>query len=156
MIVISIEGNVGADPELRRAGDQDVLGIRVAAETSDKDRKTFWFDVSVWGAYGVSIEKFIRKGDKVTVIGAYSEREYEGKVYKKIDAKWITLPAKPGGDREDDRDDRKPRDDDRGRSRDRDDRPAARDDRSRDDRRDNRRDERPAERPAPKRDDFPY
>lgn len=149
MIVITIEGNVGADPELRRAGDQDVLGIRIAAETSDKDRKTFWFDVSVWGAYGASIEKYIRKGDKVTVVGAYSEREHEGKVYKKIDAKWITLPAKSSGDRNDDgggrasgtrdRDDR-PREDDRRREEPRkDDRWDERRDRPRDDRRDPRR-----------------
>jgi single-stranded DNA-binding protein len=140
---------------MRRAGDQDVLAIRVAAETSDKERKTFWFDVSVWGAYGVSIEKYIRKGDKVTVIGAYSERESDGKVYKKLDAKWITLPAKSDGERKSDREPERGRSDDRKRDDDR--RAPARDER-RDDRRDSRRDDRGRDddRGRGKSDDLPY
>lgn len=133
-----IAGNIGGDAEMRKAGDSDVCSFSVAAETDERDRKTEWFDVSVFGAYGEALCKHLKKGGKVTVFGDLTFRENEGKRYNKLRAHRVALQGESRGGRDDDdRDDRK------------DERRDSRDDRGRDDRRDRdngRRDERGGDR----------
>lgn len=81
-----IAGNVGKDPVLRRTGNGDaVLGFSLAVDNGkDKDgnkRDATWYDCSIWGKRGESLERHITKGSKLTLIGRPTTRAHEGKAY---------------------------------------------------------------------------
>jgi len=95
MIIATVAGNSCKDATTREAGSSTVTGFSIAGETGFGDRKqTHFFSCSIWGARGVALEQHILKGSKLTVTGEYSEREYEGKVYKEIN---VTNVALQGG-----------------------------------------------------------
>lgn len=86
MQFITITGNVGKDPVRRQTqqGD-DVTGFSVGVKQGWGDRSTTnWFNCSLWGKRGQSVVDYVRKGSKVTVIGEFSTREYEGKTQLEI------------------------------------------------------------------------
>jgi single-strand DNA-binding protein len=99
---ITIAGNVGKDAELRRTGGVDpVLNFSVAVEDrSSKEKSTFWFDVSVWGKRGETLEQYIKKGSRVAVSGDLTRREYDGKTFLGVKADNVSLLG--GGERDDD------------------------------------------------------
>lgn len=86
MKVITIAGRVGKDAVTRstQSGDQ-VTGFTVAVDEGYGDNKrTLWFDVSMWGKRGVGVAPYLTKGANVTVTGELSTREHEGKTYLTI------------------------------------------------------------------------
>ena len=84
--IISIVGNLGADPERKRIGDSDVCNLRVACKLGYGDRAvTSWWDVSVWGKPAEWAAEG-RKGAAVTVQGEIQAREHDGRVYLGIRA----------------------------------------------------------------------
>ena len=70
---ITIAGNVGRDGELRQVGDYTVLSFAVASTRKVKgEKKTTWFDCSLWGKRGQGLAPYILKGTSVVVVGEAS------------------------------------------------------------------------------------
>lgn len=92
MIEVIVAGNLTKDAELRQAGNSQVCGFSVAADTGFGDKKqTLFFSCSLWGNQGAAVAQYLKKGNPVTVIGEMSEREYDGKQYKEIRVNSIKL-----------------------------------------------------------------
>lgn len=81
MKIITIAGNIGKDAELRTTGKGDkVAGFNVAV-SEGRDSETTWFSCSLWGNRGEKLAQYLTKGSKVTVTGALTIREKDGKTY---------------------------------------------------------------------------
>lgn len=96
-----IAGNVGKDAVLRRTGSGDaVLGFSVAVDNGkDKDgnrRDSTWYDCSIWGKRAESLERYITKGLKLSLVGRPTARAHEGKAYLGISVDDLTFQG--GGD----------------------------------------------------------
>lgn len=80
---IIIEGNLGADPELRTVGEGCVATLSVAVGEKFKGRNgeqkehTEWFKVQCWGKQGENCAKYLKKGQSVLVEGKNRTRAYE-------------------------------------------------------------------------------
>jgi len=95
MQILTISGRIGADAEVRKAGDGDVTSFNVAVDQGYGDRKTSnWYRVSVWGKKGAGAAPYLLKGGVVTVVGELEIGEYNGKPQYNIRATDFTLPAK--------------------------------------------------------------
>ena len=92
MINVTVAGRLGKDAELRQAGSSQVCSFSVAGDTGFGDKKqSHWFNCSLWGNQGAALQQYLLKGQQVTVIGEFSEREYEGKAYKELRVNSIEL-----------------------------------------------------------------
>jgi len=102
MKVIAIAGTVGKDAILRRTqGGDAVLGFSLAVDDGYGDNKsTMWFDVSIWGKRGESLQSHIKKGMKLTASGEFGLREHEGKYYPMCRASEVALQG--GGEQRSD------------------------------------------------------
>lgn len=97
MINVTIAGRLTRDAELRQAGNSQVCGFSVAADTGFGDKKqAHFFSCSLWGNQGAAIAQYLRKGTPVTISGEYSEREYDGKQYKELRVNQIELQGSKG------------------------------------------------------------
>lgn len=83
---VTLIGNIGKDPEIRTLDN----GVKVATfslatstggfkkqDGTDVPEKTSWHNVVCWRGLADLAEKFVKKGDKLTVFGSISYREYE-------------------------------------------------------------------------------
>ena len=76
-------GNLGADPELRDAGDTQICNFRIATSESWKDKsgqrqeRTEWHRVCVFGKSAESCGEYLRKGRTVHVEGQLRTRDWE-------------------------------------------------------------------------------
>lgn len=99
-----IAGTVGKDATLRRTqGGDAILGFSLAVDNG-KDaqgnrRETTWFDCSLWGKRGESLERHITKGTKLTLTGRPTARAHEGKVYLGISVDDLTFQGGNDGQR---------------------------------------------------------
>lgn len=93
MKFVTIAGNLGKDAVLRRTqGGDPILGFSVAVEErTGQDKRTIWFDVSIFGKRGETLAQYLTKGTKVCVAGDLSTREHEGKTYLTVRASEVTL-----------------------------------------------------------------
>lgn len=90
---VTIAGNIGKDAETRttQGGDQ-VTGWSVAVEERNgQDKRTIWFDCSLWGKRGQALAQYLTKGTRVAVSGDLSTREHNGKTYLTIRVSEVTL-----------------------------------------------------------------
>lgn len=76
-------GNLGRDPELKMTpGGQALARFSVATTENwknpqgEKQSKTEWHNVVVWGKQAEIAEKFLRKGRQVMIEGRIQYREY--------------------------------------------------------------------------------
>ena len=76
-------GNLGADPESRQTqGGGSVCNLRVATTErwSDRDgqkqERTEWHSVTVWGRMGENCQRYLSKGSPVYVEGRLQSRKY--------------------------------------------------------------------------------
>jgi len=76
-------GNLGRDPEIKMTpGGQPLARFSVATTESWKDpqgekqARTEWHNIVVWGKQAEIAEKFLRKGKQVLVEGRIQYREY--------------------------------------------------------------------------------
>jgi single-strand DNA-binding protein len=99
---VTIAGNIGKDAVTRTTGGGDkVTSWSVAVEDRQgQDKRTIWFDCSLWGKRGESLAQYLTKGGKVAVSGELSTREHEGKTYLTVRAEQVTLLG--GGDQRQD------------------------------------------------------
>jgi single-strand DNA-binding protein len=105
-------GNLGADPELRMTGGgQAVLKVRLATSEQylDKDKqrqeRTEWHSVIVWGKRGEGLAKILKKGDRILVEGRLRTESWEDKDGNKryrteVVATEVLLQGSAGGKRE--------------------------------------------------------
>ena len=97
---LTIAGNIGKDAVTRTTqGGDKVTGWTVAVEDRQgQDKRTIWFDCTLWGKRGESLAQYLTKGGKVAVSGELSTREHEGKTYLTVRAEQVTLlGGKPDG-----------------------------------------------------------
>ena len=84
---ITVEGNLGSDPEVKflQSGEQ-ITELRIAATSSKKNQQGQWEDVgdplwvtaSFWGEQYARLADTLKKGDKVTVTGILVQRGWDG------------------------------------------------------------------------------
>jgi single-strand DNA-binding protein len=82
---VVVSGNLTRDPELRQlAGGNSVCKLRIAVNTRKKDRETNqwsdvpnYFDVTVWGAQGENVAKYLQKGSPLLIDGRLEWREWQ-------------------------------------------------------------------------------
>ena len=92
MINITVAGRLGKDAEVKQVGSSTVCSFSVAGDTGFGDRKqSHWFDCSLWGKQGEALVHYLKKGQQVTVIGEFSEREHNGKYHKELRVNQIEL-----------------------------------------------------------------
>ncbi len=77
-------GRLGADPEIRQAGNDKVANMRIATSERWKDRttgepkeRTEWHSIVVWGKLADISERFLRKGSQVCVQGQLQTRKWQ-------------------------------------------------------------------------------
>lgn len=80
---IILMGRLGADPEIRQTqGGQTVCNLRLATSENWKDKagnrqeRTEWHNVTVWGKQGESCGQYLKKGRQVYIEGRIQSREY--------------------------------------------------------------------------------
>jgi single-strand DNA-binding protein len=90
---ITIAGNIGKSAETRRTpnGDAVTSWSLAVEERKGQDKRTIWFDCSLWGKRGESLAPYLTKGGKVAVAGELSTREHDGKTYLTVRAEQVTL-----------------------------------------------------------------
>jgi len=84
---VTIMGNLGRDPELRRTkNDTPVATLNIATTrkwtdktTGEVTEDTEWHRVVVWGPAAASVAKHKKKGDQILVRGYLQTREYTDK-----------------------------------------------------------------------------
>ena len=93
MKTVVIAGRTGKAAELRRLQDgTPVLSFSVAVDDGyGQNRRTMWFDCSLFGKRGEPLKDMLPKGKEVTVSGELSFREYEGKTYHTVRVNDVTL-----------------------------------------------------------------
>ena len=78
-------GHLGADPELRDAGGQKVANLRLATSESwtdkggQKQERTEWHRVTVWGKQAEFCGQYLSKGRQVYIEGRIKSKEYTDK-----------------------------------------------------------------------------
>ena len=85
--IITLRGNVGADPIVRSVGEVSVANFRIACTPRKLNRSTGewsdgvtqWFTVSAWRQLGENVGRSLRKGDPVVVQGRLTARSYVNK-----------------------------------------------------------------------------
>ena len=79
MIRVTIAGNVGR-AELKDINGTPLLSFSVAGEVREgREKETVWASCSIWGKRADALAPYIKKGDKVTVVGRGRIRQYESK-----------------------------------------------------------------------------
>lgn len=105
---VMLLGNLGADPELKvLQGGQSVLRLRLATtetyldKNNQRQERTEWHSISIWGKRGEALAKFIGKGARLYIEGGIRTSSYEKdgeKRYKtEINATNVILCDTKGG-----------------------------------------------------------
>lgn len=77
---ISFTGRIGQTPELKTAGNSQVLEFSVANNIGFGDKKeTLWFRCALWGKRGETLSKYLEKGSQVWISGELNIRKYTTK-----------------------------------------------------------------------------
>ena len=100
---ITIAGNIGKDAVTRTTpnGDKVTSWSVAVEERNGQDKRSIWFDCTLWGKRGESLAQYLTKGGKVAVSGELSTRDHEGKTYLTIRVDQVTLQGgKPDGERQ--------------------------------------------------------
>ena len=106
---VTLIGNLGADPEIRSTtGGNRVATFSLATSRSwnnpsgDKQEKTEWHRVVLWGKQAESLQEYLTKGKQIYVEGRLQTRQWDDKDGNKrytteIKADRITLLGGGGG-----------------------------------------------------------
>jgi len=98
---IIVAGKLGKDAELRLTQNGDKLAsFSVAVDDGyGQNKRTLWFDCTIFGKRGETLAPMLSKGTPVTVSGDLSTREHNGKTYLTVRVNELTLQ---GGRRQED------------------------------------------------------
>lgn len=81
---VTLLGRVGQDPSVREVGQVKVASFSLATggKYTTKDGKevddTSWHNIVAWRSHAELVEKYIKKGSQVLIIGHLSYRKYTG------------------------------------------------------------------------------
>lgn len=100
MKIITIAGRITRDAVTRTTQQGDkVTGFSVAVDDGfGQNKRTLFFDCSLWGKRGDSLAQYLVKGASVTVAGDLSTREHEGRTYLTIRVSEIALQGGKAAD----------------------------------------------------------
>lgn len=86
-------GRAGRDAVTRHTQNgKAVTGFPLAIDTGfGESRQTTWLDCSAWGDRFSKVCEYIKKGDRVGVVGEIGSREHDGKTYVTLNVRDITL-----------------------------------------------------------------
>lgn len=98
---ITVRGWLGADVDLRKAGDVPVASFRLACTPRKfnprtetwSDSGTQWFTVTCWRALGENVAGSLRRGDPVVVQGRLELRRYVNASNVEVEALEIEASA---------------------------------------------------------------
>jgi len=84
---ITLFGNVGKDPEVRRLESGIVAKFSLATNKNkkwtnkqgEKITETAWHNIVLWGKLAELAEKYVKKGDSLIIEGEISYRSYKNK-----------------------------------------------------------------------------
>jgi single-strand DNA-binding protein len=87
MAQITVQGNIGKDPEIKFLGDLAITKFSVADTPRSKnkttgeweDGETIWFNVTVFGSQAEAVVDNYAKGDTVLIIGKLKQSNYTDK-----------------------------------------------------------------------------
>lgn len=81
MIRATVDGNVGAEPQLRTTGSgKSVASFALASTEKVGDQKvTTWVDVVCWEETADMVAEYVQKGARVIVTGRLSQEEFQRK-----------------------------------------------------------------------------
>ena len=88
---VILSGNLTRDPELKvTQSGTSVLSFGIAVsdrKNASGEAHTNFFECTVWGKYGETMERHLQKGQKVTVSGSlhYSSWERDGKKRNRVE-----------------------------------------------------------------------
>ena len=96
---IILSGNVGGDPEVKTLESGKKLAkFSLATTDRNKTKTTQWHNIICWEWAADIVEKYVKKGNYITVVGSISYREYEKdgvkKYFTEINVHEIELPPK--------------------------------------------------------------
>lgn len=80
---VILVGNLGKDPVLKDTGSSNVCNFPIATSESWKDKqgnkqeRTEWHDIVVWGKIGENCAKYLKKGRQVYVEGRLQTRSWD-------------------------------------------------------------------------------
>lgn len=101
--VVTLEGNLGQDAELRQAGETDVLSFSIAntRKFGEGREKTVWMTVKLWGRRAGALHQYLTKGTRVTVTGSIEEEKWgqEPDIKRRmvVNASDVSLPPRGDG-----------------------------------------------------------
>ena len=78
---ITLCGNICFEPELKQLADgKSTLSLNIAVnKVVNEEKRTSYFDVTLWGKPAEHAAKTLTKGDRVIVFGEPKQRSYEDK-----------------------------------------------------------------------------
>ena len=92
MIVISMDGYLGATAELKRPQNTSILSFTLAS--TDYRQVTTWVRCSLFGKRGEKLAEFMSKGKRVWISGELTQRTYtarDGTTKESLDCNVNTL-----------------------------------------------------------------
>lgn len=82
--LVTLLGNLGADPELKMGTKGPVLKMRLATEYSwknkeknERDSRTEWHSLTMFGPRAEALVRYLHKGDRIMVKGRLQTHDYE-------------------------------------------------------------------------------
>lgn len=89
----SAVGRIGRDAVTRfTQGGKAVTGWALAVDKGfGENKQTVWLDCSWWGERGQKVADYIKKGDRLAVVGEIGTRDHGGKTYVTLDIRDVTL-----------------------------------------------------------------
>ena len=77
--VVSILGNLGADPEVKETKIGKVTKFRMAVKRIGKEAETDWVPVTLFGKIAETAATYLKKGHSVLVVGSLRIDSYDDK-----------------------------------------------------------------------------
>lgn len=82
---VILHGNVGKAPEVKTIGESKVAKFSLATNktfknaSGEKETKTEWHNIILWGKLAELAEKYVTKGSQLIVVGEITYRSYTNK-----------------------------------------------------------------------------
>jgi single-strand DNA-binding protein len=82
--LVTLLGNLGADPELKSSAKGPVLKMRLATEHSflnkeknEREKRTEWHTLTMFGARAEALARLLHKGERIMVTGRLQTNDWE-------------------------------------------------------------------------------
>lgn len=77
--VIIVAGNAVADPIVRTTGSgKNIATVRLAVNNPMNDEEVLYIDADTWEKQAEFVQKYVKKGNSLSVVGRLKSREYTG------------------------------------------------------------------------------